>query len=48
MFNPKNFLKTINFTSPIETGKTKMMADISNKIGENYFIIITTLSKGQM
>lgn len=40
-------MKTINFTSPTGTGKTKMMSKLINKFPDYYFII-TTLSKGQL
>lgn len=40
-------MKTINFTSPTGTGKTKMMSKLINKLPDYYFII-TTLSKGQL
>lgn len=40
-------LKTISFTSPTGTGKTKMMSKLINKYSQYYFII-TTLSKGQL
>lgn len=40
-------LKTINFTSPTGTGKTRMMAMLCNKMSDCYFVI-TTLSKGQL
>ena len=39
--------KTINFTSPTGTGKTKMMSKLINKLSDYYFIV-TTLSKGQL
>lgn len=41
-------LKTINFSSPTGTGKTKMIADVIEKMSDQYFFIITTLSKGQL
>lgn len=41
-------MKTINFSSPTGTGKTKMMADIINKMTDDYYFVITTLSKGQL
>ncbi len=42
-------LKSVNFTSPTGTGKTKMMADVIQKMDEEkYFFFITTLSKGQL
>lgn len=41
-------LRTINFTSPTGTGKTKMMADIIEKMNTDFFFVITTLSKGQL
>lgn len=40
-------MKTINFTSPTGTGKTKMMSKLINKY-PNYYFIVTTLSKGQL
>ena len=40
-------MKTINFTSPTGTGKTKMMAKFINRLPD-YFYIVTTLSKGQL
>lgn len=40
-------LKTINFTSATGTGKTKMMSKLINRL-DNYYFIITTLSKGQL
>ncbi len=40
-------IKTISFTSPTGTGKTKMMSKLINKLPEYYFVI-TTLSKGQL
>ena len=40
-------MKTIDFTSPTGTGKTKMMSKLINKFPDYYFII-TTLSKGQL
>lgn len=40
-------MKTINFTSPTGTGKTKMMSKLIN-IYPEYFFVITTLSKGQL
>ncbi len=42
-----SMMKTINFTSPTGTGKTKMMSKLINKLPEYYFVI-TTLSKGQL
>jgi hypothetical protein len=46
--NPEySALKTINFTSPTGTGKTRMMGKVINKLPDCYFII-TTLSKGQL
>ena len=42
------YLKTINFTSPTGTGKTKMMAEVIKKMGSDYFFVITTLSRGQL
>ncbi len=39
--------KVLNFTSATGTGKTKMMSKLINKLN-NYFFIITTLSKGQL
>ena len=41
-------IKKINFSSPTGTGKTKMMADVINKMNDDYFFVITTLSKGQL
>ncbi len=41
-------LKRINYSSPTGTGKTKMMAEVINKLNEDYFFVITTLSKGQL
>lgn len=47
--NENNVLKEINFSSPIGTGKTNMIAGVINKLSDNeYFFIITTLSKGQL
>ncbi|MBR1470435.1 MAG: hypothetical protein IJ600_02185 [Lachnospiraceae bacterium] len=40
-------MKTISFTSPTGTGKTKMMANLINHFHDYYFIV-TTLSKGQL
>ena len=40
-------MKSINFTSPTGTGKTKMMSKLINRFPDYYFII-TTLSKGQL
>lgn len=40
-------MKSINFTSPTGTGKTKMMCKLINKL-PNFYFIITTLSKGQL
>lgn len=40
-------MKSISFTSPTGTGKTKMMAKLINKFPERYFIV-TTLSKSQL
>lgn len=40
-------LKSINFTSPTGTGKTKMMSKLINRFPDYYFIV-TTLSKGQL
>ena len=40
-------MKTIDFTSPTGTGKTKMMSKLINRFPSFYFII-TTLSKGQL
>lgn len=40
-------MKTINFTSPTGTGKTKMMSKLINALPDYYFII-TSLSKGQL
>ena len=49
LLKPIQELKSINFTSPTGTGKTKMMADIVNRMDETiYFFIITTLSRGQL
>ena len=48
--NPSNsdmVLKTINFTSPTGSGKTKMIAKLINRMPDCYFII-TSLSKGQL
>lgn len=42
-----DYLKKINFTSPTGTGKTNMMSLLCNKMNDYYFII-TTLSKGQL
>lgn len=39
--------KSIDFTSPTGTGKTKMMAKLINRFPDKYFII-TTLSRGQL
>lgn len=48
MNNPNyDSMKTIDFTSPTGTGKTKMMSKLINKMPDCYFII-TTLSKGQL
>lgn len=48
MDNPDyNIVKQLNFTSATGTGKTKMMSKLINKL-QNYFFIITTLSKGQL
>ena len=41
-------LKVINFSSPTGTGKTKMMADIINKMSDDYFFVLTSLSRGQL
>lgn len=41
-------IKTINFSSPTGTGKTKMMADIISKMSDDFYFVITTLSKGQL
>ena len=30
-------IKKINFSSPTGTGKTKMMADVINKMNDDYF-----------
>lgn len=47
--NENNVLKEINFSSPTGTGKTNMIAGVINKLSDNeYFFIITTLSKGQL
>ena len=40
-------VKTINFTSPTGTGKTKMMSKLINRLPDYYFVI-TTLSRGQL
>ena len=40
-------MKTINFTSPTGTGKTKMMSKLINALPD-YYYVITTLSKGQL
>lgn len=40
-------MKTIDFTSPTGTGKTKMMSKLINRFPSFYFIV-TTLSKGQL
>ncbi len=40
-------MKSVNFTSPTGTGKTKMMSKLINKMPDYYFVI-TTLSKGQL
>ena len=40
-------MKTIDFTSPTGTGKTKMMSKLINRFPDYYFIV-TTLSKGQL
>ncbi len=40
-------MKTIYFTSPTGTGKTKMMGMLINRFPKYYFIV-TTLSKGQL
>lgn len=40
-------MKTINFTSPTGTGKTKMMGKLINAL-PGYYYVITTLSKGQL
>lgn len=48
MNDPTNqSMKTVNFTSPTGTGKTKMMAKLINRFPDNYFIV-TSLSKGQL
>ncbi|MCL2375303.1 MAG: hypothetical protein FWC82_02115, partial [Firmicutes bacterium] len=39
--------KTINFNSSTGTGKTKMMAELFNKMPDKFFIV-TTLSRGQL
>lgn len=39
--------KSIDFTSPTGTGKTRMMALLINKM-TSYYFVITTLSKGQL
>lgn len=40
-------MKSVNFTSPTGTGKTKMMSKLINRFPDYYFII-TTLSRGQL
>ncbi len=40
-------MKTINFTSPTGTGKTRMMGKLINRFPGSFFIV-TTLSKGQL
>ncbi len=40
-------VKTVNFTSPTGTGKTKMMSKFINRLPD-YFFVVTTLSKGQL
>ena len=40
-------MKSVNFTSPTGTGKTKMMSKLINHFPEYYFIV-TTLSRGQL
>ena len=40
-------MKTVNFTSPTGTGKTRMMGKLINRF-PNCFFIVTTLSKGQL
>lgn len=48
MNDPTNqSMKTVNFTSPTGTGKTKMMAKLINRFPDGYFIV-TSLSKGQL
>lgn len=48
MNDPTNqSMKTVNFTSPTGTGKTKMMAKLINRFQDSYFIV-TSLSKGQL
>ena len=46
--NPDAALKEINFGSPTGTGKTKMMAKLANELGQDYYFIITTLSKSEL
>lgn len=41
------YMRTINFSSPTGTGKTKMMGKLINKF-PNFYFIITTLSKAQL
>lgn len=46
--NPEyEVMKSINFTSPTGTGKTRMMSKLINSFPAYYFII-TTLSRGQL
>lgn len=40
-------IKTINFTSPTGTGKTKMMSKLINSLPDCFFVV-TTLSRGQL
>lgn len=40
-------MKSINFTSPTGTGKTKMMSKLINKLPDCFFIV-TTLSRGHL
>lgn len=48
LINPDySMMKTINFTSPTGTGKTRMMGKLINRF-PNMFFIVTTLSKGQL
>ena len=43
LLKPIQELKSINFTSPTGTGKTKMMADIVNRMDETIYFFITTV-----
>lgn len=46
--NPEyEVMKSINFTSPTGTGKTRMMSKLINSF-PTYYFIITTLSRGQL